>query len=163
MCLYLKNDRPKTAKRDIVCFKLVRVRETCPRIWFSPFMGSLHMYDNVINAMRTFHDQEDELVEKLEVIPVGELDFTCLAYKNATEKIREGMHAYVRPFRRRLYRKKLKPGELRWKIAVIPKGTEYCYGLTPTGERSVVAVKMAVFRNVWSFLKYVINKRKLTR
>lgn len=137
---------PRRAKRDIVCFKTVG--KSAPHldgyVWCAPIRGGAYRYDALLQAERETADGFD----KVEALCV-------FVSSDGVMTIDHGFHAFRRP--RRSVRGMKNIG---LRLAVIPKGAEYCYGEGfAGGAPSVVATHMIVFSSVWSFLKYVFGKK----
>ena len=146
MCLQVKRGcRPRIAKSDIVCYKVVETTGSENR-WRSVFRCTEEPYDTPIEA-RNDSAKGFPLIGKLTV---------CRG------TIHAGLHAFVSEDRA-VY------GMRSWGIgagglcrvcrAVIPKDAEYCYGM----ENDIVANRMIVFGSDEAFGKYVGSNRTVRR
>lgn len=146
MCLQVKwGCRPRIAKSDIVCYKVVEATMSENR-WRSVFRCTEEPYDTPIEA-RNDSAKGFPLIGKLTV---------CRG------TIHAGLHAFVSEDRA-VYGMRSwgigASGLCRVRRAVIPKGAEYCYGM----ENDVVANRMIVFGSDEAFSEYVSSSRTVER
>ena len=133
MCLYTKDVEPRIARRNIRVWKEVS--------WFSRnsmWVPPIYSYAGELEynkILAPYNLLSNEKVQHLKVI----LDKD---YFSGMEEMRieQGFHAY----------RKIKHGELTLKIAIIPRGYEYCVGL----DNDIVSSQIIVFKDFWDYIKW---------
>ena len=135
MCLTTNKKKVSIAKRDKTVFKWIGGdKKTSSTTWVGPIYDCVDFPFNEIVTAKDSHGKE---IDHLQL---------RLYYQPGYGYIEEGIHSY------RIY--SLKYLDSYHKICVIPKGSEYCYGVG--GE--VVSKEIIVFSSFKEYFRYKWKK-----